>query len=378
MGYRIITFMVVLSLLTTLSHKAADISIGLFYNIDVQSVVFSTVQGEYILTGNGRQVAVIRKGDMFFIDRTGSGLEVHDTLQSYGVFTHLKFTGVSGENIFQVKPVFPSLPPKESDDALSISLFSDALRLINVLGLEKYIPGTVEAEGGFNAPSEYYKAQAVITRTFAVKNFHRHAHEGFNLCDGIHCQAFNGKSRMNTQIYESTKNTRDEILVDVNGTPAITAYHASCGGITGQASVEWNRELPYLVPVTDPFCNDSRHRNWTVNMSVTEWDNYMEKKGYFGGSDQLFSKTDTGRQKYLDMKNKRLPLTEIREDLKLRSSYFYIENGNGKVIIHGHGYGHGLGMCQEGAMEMARVGYNYVDILMFYFRNLSLAHYSIK
>jgi stage II sporulation protein D len=373
MAYKPTILVVITLLISALPSHGADVAIGLFYNRDVQSVVFSTVEGEYLLTGNGRQVAVIRQGDILHIERTASGMEVHDTLQSYGVFANLVFTGVSGNNVFQVKPVFPALPAKESDDDLSVSPFNDALLLINRLSLEKYIPGTVETEGGSNAGTEYYKAQAVLTRTFAVKNFHRHAHEGFNLCDGVHCQAFNGKSRMNARIYTAARSTQDEILTDRTGSPIIAAYHACCGGITGTASTEWNRDLPYLRPVRDPFCVKSEHRNWIKSITLADWNAYLQKKGYFGEPESLYGTDEMGRQKYLDRENNKLQLTEIRNDLKLKSSFFHVEPGNGSVALRGHGYGHGLGMCQEGAMEMARVGYTYVDILMFYFSHVKIA-----
>jgi len=370
MCYRKIFTVIILVYHSSLLLEAQDIQIGLFYGTDIQSVVFSTIEGEYIMSGNGRQIAVIRRGSMFHIEQTVSGLAVHDTLQSYGEFNNLEFTGASGNNVFQIKPVFPSLPPKESEDYLSITITNGKVRLVNRLRLEKYIPGTVEAESGISAMPEYYKAQSVITRTFAVKNFHRHAHQGFNLCDNTHCQVFNGKSRRNTQIYTAALLTQGQILVDTNGEPVITAYHASCGGITGRSSVEWNMELPYLVPVKDPFCDKSQHRNWSKAISSQEWNAYLERKGHFAGSGHLMTGAQAGRQKYLDTENRKIPLTEVRKDLKLKSSFFYIENRNDTVTFHGHGYGHGLGLCQEGAMEMARVGYSYVDILMFYFKNV--------
>jgi stage II sporulation protein D len=372
MRYRKTLIIFTLSLLANIALRAAEIKIGLFYGIEIRSIVFSTVEGEYILSGNGRQVAVIRRGAMFHIERTGSGLAVHDTTQSYGIFEILEFKGISSVNVFQVKPVFPALSPKESDDDLVVNVFNNAAQLINRLDLEKYIPGTVEAEGGSGALPEYYKAQAVIARTFALKNFHRHAHEGFNLCDGIHCQAFNGKSRMNKQIYEATMSVKNEILVNKAGEPVITAYHANCGGITGSASVEWNKDLTYLAPVNDPFCNRSSDRNWSKTIPVAAWNNYLDKNGYTVGTAPQYIQAESGRQKYLDPVNHKLLLTDIREELKLKSSYFHVESENGSLVIRGHGYGHGLGMCQQGAMEMARVGYNYVDILMFYFRDLRL------
>jgi stage II sporulation protein D len=373
MRYRKIFILISLSLLTSITMRAADIRIVLYNAAEIQSIVFSTVEGEYLLSGDGKQVAVIRRGSMFHIERTGSGLAVHDTMQSYGIYSVLEFKGISGINVFSVKPVFPSLTSKESDDDLTVMVFYDAMRLINRLDLEKYIPGTVEAEGGTGASAEYYKAQAVISRTFALKNFHRHANEGFNLCDGVHCQAFNGKSRMNKQIYEATLLTKNEILVSKTGEPVITAYHANCGGITGSASVEWNRNLPYLMPVKDIFCNRSAHRNWSKTIPMAVWNDYLNKKGYIGETSKLCTQTDAGRLKYLDQEHEKILLTDMREDLKLKSSYFYVESGDGSVVIRGHGYGHGLGLCQEGAMEMARVGYTYLDILMFYYRNLKLS-----
>jgi stage II sporulation protein D len=355
------------------SANAAEIRIGLFYGKAVQSFVFTVVEGEYILSGDNRQLALIRKGAIFHIDITGSQLVVNDTLQSYGAYMRLDFSGVSSENVFQIKPVFPSLPSKESDDNLTIGVLDNAMQIVNILGLEKYIPGTVETEGGSNAPDEYYKAQAVIARTFAIKNFHRHAHEGFNLCDGVHCQAYNGKSWLNTKIYAAALFTKNQILVDVNGQPVITAYHANCGGITASASVVWNKDLPYLVPVNDPFCNASPHRNWIKSITIDKWNAYLDQKFALGPLTPSAITTSAGRQKYLDPVNHKLLLTDIREDLKLKSSFFTIEQKNDTLVIRGHGYGHGLGLCQEGAMEMARVGYTYVDILMFYFRGLSLA-----
>lgn len=357
-----------------LSHAslmAERITIGLYHGFRFESFVFSAVEGEFIMEGDGSKAAVVATGSMFHIDLTGGGFAVRDTNRSYGVFSSLEFRGMSSTNIFQVRPVFPSNKPKESTGDLAVAIVDEGIRLINALDLEEYIAGTVESEGGSNALPEYYKAQAVIARTFAIKNFHRHAHEGFNLCDGVHCQAYQGKSRMNRQIYEAVLKTRNELLVNQAGEPVVTAYHANCGGITGNSAIEWNRELPYLVPVKDPFCDRSAHLNWSKVMTENEWKTYLEKKSP-GGCDGVFSDGNTGRQKYLDRVSKKILIKNVREDLGLKSSFFWVEEGDENVIIHGHGYGHGLGLCQEGAMEMARMGYTYVDILMFYFRNLKL------
>jgi len=365
MRCRILIMNVLLLLLE--SATAADIKIALFYNGNIQSVVFTTIEGEYRLSGDGGQIAVIRKGTMFHIEQTENGIAVHDTLQAYGTFNRLEFTGVSVSNLFMLKPVFPALTGKESDDNLSIDLAGGSLRMINRLELEKYIPGSVETEGGPGATEEFYKAQAILIRTYAFRNFTRHAQQGFNLCDGVHCQAFNGKSRMNKVIYSAVAATRDLILADAQGLPITTAYHANCGGMTSSAAMAWNKDLPYLLPVHDPFCNESSLHNWRKNISLDEWRNYLQGKGIEVA--QAMPETDSipaGRVKYLNG-TVALPMTVIRADFGLRSAFFTLAGENGNIAFNGHGYGHGVGMCQEGAMEMARNGYCYVDILMFYF-----------
>ncbi|HSN50120.1 MAG TPA: SpoIID/LytB domain-containing protein, partial [Bacteroidales bacterium] len=303
---------------------AADIRVGLFYGANVQSVVFSVVEGEYILSGDGRQIAVVRRSTMLHIEISGSGLVVSDTLQTWGNFVKLEFKGVSTNNVFLVKPVFPSLPSKESEDYLSIVPGDKSLLMINILDLEKYIPGTVEAEGGSNAGIEYYKAQAVLTRTFAIKNFTRHATRGFNLCDGVHCQAFKGKSHMNRLIYDAVNQTVNKILVDEAGNPIMTAYHANCGGLTCSASMAWNKDLPYLTSVHDPFCAGSSQRNWVKTIPLKDWNNYLSGKGVPVGLQNIQAMTGAVRQKFLYPESQKVSMSMIRDDFKLKSSFFTV------------------------------------------------------
>lgn len=372
----IVYVVIFLFLLRTAIISASDIRIGLFYGQQIQSVVFSVVEGEYVLSADNKQLATLLKGSILHMDYSPEGIVVNSTTKAFGVFKSLEFKGISSDNEFIVRPVFPSLNPKESDDDLLIDMDGENLRIINRLDLEKYIAGTIESEGGSMAPVEYYKAQAVLVRTYAVKNFHRHAFEGFNLCDGQHCQVFNGKSRWNDEIYSATVSTLNEVLVDEENQLATTPYHANCGGITSSASMAWNEDLPYLIPVMDPFCIESEHHQWSQEFSAAEWRTYLQKKGalYAQLPDNPTMKPE--RLKYFSFGNRKIPSSEIRQDLQLKSAFFAIMREGDKIVLDGRGYGHGVGLCQEGAMEMARVGYVYVDILMFYFHNLTLSQYN--
>jgi stage II sporulation protein D len=62
-----------------------------------------------------------------------------------------------------------------------------------------------------------------------------------------------------------------------------------------------------------------------------------------------------------------MPLSTIRSDLNLRSTFFTVIAVGDSIILKGKGYGHGVGLCQEGAMEMAAKGFNYKQIIDFYY-----------
>lgn len=51
----------------------------------------------------------------------------------------------------------------------------------------------------------------------------------------------------------------------------------------------------------------------------------------------------------------------------LPSAFMYIDDAGSEIAIKGGGYGHGLGMSQNGANTMAKLGYSYEEILKHYF-----------
>lgn len=55
----------------------------------------------------------------------------------------------------------------------------------------------------------------------------------------------------------------------------------------------------------------------------------------------------------------------------LPSAYFYIDDSNG-FVIRGGGFGHGVGMSQNGANDMAKLGYKAKDIIAHYYTSVEL------
>ena len=63
-----------------------------------------------------------------------------------------------------------------------------------------------------------------------------------------------------------------------------------------------------------------------------------------------------------------LPGTEFRSALRLDSHFILdIRREGGAWRIEGRGWGHGVGMCQWGALEMARRGSSESEILSWYY-----------
>ena len=64
-----------------------------------------------------------------------------------------------------------------------------------------------------------------------------------------------------------------------------------------------------------------------------------------------------------------VPLTRIRVDWQLKSTFFSVsvDSTTKSVILKGHGYGHGVGLSQEGAIRMVEMGIPYDSILHHYY-----------
>ena len=119
-----------------------------------------------------------------------------------------------------------------------------------------YIAGVSESESGKKDNIlEYYKVQAIICRTYALKNSGKHIKEGYNLCDQEHCQVYKGRCT-NPEILLAVSKTTGIIIVDRYNQPINAAFHANCGGQTLNSEDVWSKPLDYLKSVPDTFCRN--------------------------------------------------------------------------------------------------------------------------
>jgi stage II sporulation protein D len=293
---------------------------------------------------------------------------LNDTI---GVFAHIYFSSENSNPIFSLKSIKPERKLRNYDNNCAFSNVGGQLFIINHVELENYVAGSVQSEGGSLSPIEYQKIQAVLCRTFAIKNLFRHEEEGFDICDHVHCQAYNSRS-ISKSVIAATQSTSGEVVVDNNLNLITSAYHSNSGGQTANSEDAWSLSSDYLKSINDSFALGMPNAKWQKTMSKQYWTNYLNSKLKIDLNDDstrdiAFNFKQDERKASLDFGAQKLPLKDVRNDLHLKSSFFSIYDLGDTLLFKGKGFGHGVGLSQEGAMVMAKRGYSYKKILNFYY-----------
>ena len=353
---------------------SAQVKIRLFSNQSSESVIFAVTNGKYEINTFNRETLIVLKGELVIISRFEGKLAVKTRNSVTSISDSVLFSGQTGDDSFSLR-VNGTSPVRQYYSG-DLQCFPDleTMVLINKCDVEKYIAGVVKAEGGSGKNIEYFKSQAVIARTYMYKYIDKHLPDGYNLCDNTHCQAFNGSSSdsvLNTAAME----TKGLVILDKDSTLIISAFHSNCGGETSSSEDVWLSSQPYLKKVVDPYCISSKSAVWQKRISFNEWIELIKKSGYTGKTDDpsAFSFSQKTRLSDYIIGSFKMPLTTIRTELNLRSTFFSVVTEGDFIILNGRGYGHGVGLCQEGAMVMAARGFNYQHIIDFYYTGVIIS-----
>ncbi len=372
-----LTFIFLL-LLFSISLRSETVRVSVFNGYSLSSVVISPDKGKYLLVADGQEVDVIGENELVYFSMRGERLQVRSQSGSTGTFSVASLTAIEDDGEFSVRPVEPSMERVYYHGSLDISIEFGRINIINAVSKDLYLAGVVEAESGIGAPYMFYKAQAIICRTYLYGNLHRHADEGFHLCDEVHCQVYKGRLTGNELVYESVNSTSGMVITRPDSMLITAAFHSNCGGQTVNSEEVWLVHRSYLRSVIDPYCRESRSAVWETSIDAGQWESYLISMGLDNGNGRFglpeFVFRQQGRNIFYSIGGLDLPLTKIRSDWNFRSAYFDIEiSGPGHdLLIRGRGSGHGVGLCQEGAMEMAARGYNFIDILQFYYTDVRI------
>lgn len=359
---------IILLLLLPLAGRA-QISIRIFARTRPASIIFTASQGGYILRDGAAADVRLNQGEVVIISRHENRLIYRTLSGTYGAADSLTFSPASAGALFRVRAPGNPEPEKTLNGMLRVKPFPGSLLVLNFATVEECLPGVVRAEAGKLGPSHYFRAQAVVARTYIYRNIDRHALDGYNLCDDIHCQVYPGVVT-DTVIVNACRLTAGKVLADRDSILIEAAFHGNCGGETASSADVWLAGYPYLISVKDPWCSYSASSTWRKGIPRAEWNSFLLLKGITPGTEGSLYSAGTpggGRIAYRTVQGKTISSEDIRLRFGLRSAWFTITAEADSIILNGRGYGHGVGLCQDGAKHMAEKKNTFETIIGFYY-----------
>lgn len=355
------------------ASSVENVRIRLFSDKNIEQVMFIPSFGSYFLeTEQGDKLKLSKTTKLIVKDLDGQlEIKINDTIYKKAKKINLTPSGL--KSFFQIKPLNPQITERRYEDGLEITSKNKSLFIINVVKTDNYIAGVVQSETwGATTNIDFFKVQAICCRNYLMNNLEKHAEEGYNLCDGVHCQAY--KTRANKkEVTEGAYKSKGEVIVDSQGNIIETLFHSNSGGETVNAKDVWGKDVPYLVSVEDSFSVGGKHYQWEKYIKLKDWLNYFRNKGLNIKDKEIedalltFSQQEGRKTNLLG-----IPLTTIRKDFDLKSTYFNVQKWGGEVKLTGKGYGHGVGMSQEGAIKMCEEGYEYWEVIEHYFKGVKV------
>jgi stage II sporulation protein D len=252
--------------------------------------------------------------------------------------------------------------------------------VINEIPLEDYVKGVVAAEEGSQWDIEALKAQAVAARTYAVyqRLNSKTSKMGYNLTSTVLHQAYKG-SDIPENIVKAVDATKGEVIM-YDGSPILAYYHSTSGGMTEDPAEVFGKSYPYLKPV-ETDCELSPYYVWEKRISASD----IEKSLNISGLKNIIidSYTVSKRVKVFRLVTETGDIevtgNNFRKSIgwsELPSTFITGLTRDGNIyIFEGKGYGHGVGMCQWSALEMAKEGKSYKEILSKFYPGTTVEHY---
>jgi stage II sporulation protein D len=357
--------------------------IGILRSQNLKSITITVQTDGYSIYSNDTiNLGSLKKGDQVNFTIKNDSVQVASLSGVSGVFLQISLVAQDTSAWFKLKSHIPLLSKEyEYPSNVKVRILAGTLLVINNIYIQHYLPGVVYAEAGGGHLREYYKVQAIISRTYARSNGFKHQEEGFNLCDGVHCQAYKGKINGKKEIPEAVLETNDIVVIDSDLNLISATFSSNCGGQTANSEQVWSKSVPYLKSVKDSYCTTQPSAYWKKEISQEAWLSHLKKYNlpvedsaclnYCINFQQPF------RQACITSCNQSVHLKNLRTDMKLKSTFFSVTPGEpNTVILSGRGFGHGVGLCQEGAMKMSKLGFTYEQILKHYFTGITVVKYN--
>jgi stage II sporulation protein D len=354
--------------------------------------------GELFVTddGNGAPVGAIPAGRTWSVVPDSGGLVL---VRPDGSRTE-RHGGVSAVNVTEGR--FAMADGRRYRGRVNVIRDRTGLTLIDRLPLESYLAGVLSKEMGTRTPEEREAllAQAVVARTFALRNRGRWEADGFDATADTRDQVYLGVDAETSQAWDAVRATTGLVL-RYRGQLIDAYYHSTCGGRTAAVEEVFRsaQRRPYLRSVSDAsggghfFCERSPRFRWRA-----QWDAATLRAILTRTLTAVMPVSGDGLQRITDVQvtrttssgrvgelrivfahgDVRIAGPDVRSVLRpasdqlLQSAAFrvFVTRAAGEVTqltVEGTGAGHGVGFCQWGAIGRARAGQRYRQMLATYF-----------
>lgn len=293
----------------------------------------------------------------------------------------------------------------------------DGFVLINELPMETYVKYVLPSEMPIYFGREALKAQAVCARTYAYAQMKNTSYACYaaNLDDSTDFQAYNNAGRY-IETDTAVEETKGQVIT-CDGELINCYYYSTSPGVTNDLSSWGIEDTAYIscagienanglnLAVASDFSQfiNSHEQCYDSASAFYRWDATLDissvKESAKGAlqSISILERNQAGYITEIELKYENTTeilkneneirrvlgkyLTEtclnngdVRTNLSMiPSACFEIaEVSDGKVVLRGGGFGHGIGMSQYGAKAMAEEGYNYLDIIQYYYESVEI------
>ena len=304
---------------------------------------------------------------------------------------------------------FVRIGSREYRGLVSIVPARSGVTAINRVGMEAYLVSVVASEMGRRTSDELeaLRAQAIVSRTYALRTRNRWRAEGFDYRATVADQVYFGAGVENALARDAVETTTG-MIVSQGGAPIDAFFFSTCGGRTEKGTEVFRAARgSYLRSVADvgpdgrAWCAISPryqwHDEWDLESLRATLRRFLPAEtGVSAGritrirDVRIAERSESGRVRRLVVSlpdgDVSVPSPSIREVLRgptgeiLRSTAFTLRaSSTGGEVSHlsvdGSGAGHGVGFCQWGAVGRARAGHRYSDIIAAYYPGTSLERF---
>lgn len=298
---------------------------------------------------------------------------------------------------------------------LHFHLEPQGIVMVNEVPMETYLKYVLPSEMPRNFGAEALKAQAVCARTYAYvhMNNQSYAKYGANIDDTTSFQAYHNTYR--TEETDTAVEATTGEVATCNGELISCYYFSTSPGVTNNVTSWGGGESDYIACAGFEFATGldltkdsdfsrfmtaqavsydavSNYYRWKAVLDISNvrdkekgaLKNIVVKQrneaGYVTQLELEYENTSETLQKENEIRKVLgeylqeviLQNEQVRTDLtRLPSACFEVlVNSDGQIVLRGGGNGHGIGMSQYGARGMAEKGYNYKEILDYYYENI--------